>query len=146
MRAKEYKQLKEKAAALKTVVDDFERQKAELEIRLNTAMGHYLEAARKVKQFEPLTPTMRSALETLVKYGKNITESDIFGTSYWIEMRPDSGLENLTIRKNVFFGLLFREALQPRKYAGGRYIYEVSEHGKTLVDSKGKQLRLEVTK
>lgn len=139
MTAKEHKQLKEKAAALKTVVDDFERQKAELEIRLNTAIGHYLEAARKAKQFEPLTPTMRSALETLVKYGKNITESDIFGTSYWIEMRPDAEINNMPIRKNVFFGLLFREALQPRKYAGGRYVYEVNEHGKALVDGRGKQ-------
>lgn len=131
---KEHKLHKEKSAALKAIVEDLQRQQAEIQIRLNTAMGEWLQVEREVKRNEPLTASMKTVLRLLIQYNATITESDLYsGTRYWIETPPDCEAANTSINKSVFYGLLSREIIGDRKPSGAlRYSYQVSEHGKAL--------------
>lgn len=130
------KEQAERIAALKAVVDNLKLEEAQLRVRINAAMGEYLQAERDAKRNEPLTPKQREVLELLVKHNATVTESDLYGgNNYWIEMPPDNDERNVTINRSVFYGLLSREAIGGRAYSGAlRYSYTLTEHGRSLVN------------
>lgn len=130
------KEQAERIAALKTVVDNLKLEEAQLQVRINAAMGEYLQAERDANRNEPLTPKQREALELLVKHDATVTEFDLYGgNNHWIEMPPDSDEHNLRINRSVFYGLLSREAIGGRTYSSAlRYTYSLTEHGRSLVN------------
>ena len=138
------KEQAERVAALKAIVDGLKVEETELQARIHTATGEWLEAERDAKRNEPLTTKQREVLELLVKNDASVTESNLYGGErFWVEMPPGSDQNNFSINRNVFYGLLSREAIGGRTYSSAlRYTYSLTEHGRLLVNGgAGKGLK-----
>lgn len=127
-----------RVATLKAVVDDLQGKEAELQERLKAAYADYYAAEREMKHKEPLTRAMKAALKLAVESGGAFMKSQLHGHSYWVDTPADSDTDSLPIRPSVFYGLMSRGVLSACKYDGAlRYRYEVTEHGKSLMNGQG---------